>query len=150
MLLVGDLECKVRDCIVVEEAYNPCALLFNQISMMGFDGWNMLMPAVFGLHALFVFAIFLGIVFMFIWAYKSFDKNQLRKCTRWFLIVGIIGALLTTGCVFFGFRGLNKGGDERFCKFFKGGYSKCAAFEEEDDDEDVTVVPADTAAPVVK
>jgi hypothetical protein len=112
--------------------------------MMGFyggNGWDMLLPVAFGLHALFMFAIFLGIVFMFIWAYKALDKKQLKKCMQWFLIVGVIGAILTTGGMFFGAQKFGNVGD--FGKWARG----CTIF---DDVKGTPELSAGVTVPVVK
>ncbi|MBI4231595.1 hypothetical protein HY605_00060 [Candidatus Peregrinibacteria bacterium] len=53
-------------------------------------------------HMLFGTVLFVGVVFLFIWAIKSFDKKQLKKWTTWLLVIGILGTLLTGQL---GFRG---------------------------------------------
>jgi fluoride ion exporter CrcB/FEX len=78
------------------------SLLFNPIYMIGFGGMigsltgkSFWMLVLAGCNALFALAIFAGLVLLFIWAYKSMEKDQLKKMTKLFLIVGIVGMFLT-------------------------------------------------------
>lgn len=48
------------------------------------------------LHLFFGVAAFLGVVFLLMWAHKSFDKKQMKQWTLWLLVVGIVGSLLTS------------------------------------------------------
>jgi len=56
------------------------------------------------LHMLFIITLFLGVVFLIIWAIKSMDKKTLKKWTVWLLLVGILGSLLTASFTFQGMK----------------------------------------------
>ena len=49
----------------------------------------------FALHCLFMMALGIGIVALFIWLYRDAKKETLRKMVWIFLLVGAIGLLLT-------------------------------------------------------
>ncbi|MFA6917544.1 MAG: hypothetical protein WC285_01755 [Candidatus Gracilibacteria bacterium] len=76
--------------------------------MYGFGGGGMWVPVAFGLHMFFMAVLLLGIIFLLIWAIRLMDKNQLRMWTKWLLVVGVVGCLLTAGGVFMGMKGIVK------------------------------------------
>lgn len=54
------------------------------------------------LHLILGGALFLGVVFLVIWAVRFMSKKELTNWTLWLIVLGIIGVLLTAG---FGFNG---------------------------------------------
>jgi len=99
--------------------------------MYGFGGGGWWVPAVLCAHMFFAGIFLLGIVFLLIWAIRLMDKNQLRMWTRWLLIVGIVGGLLTAGGVFMGMKEIVKDGGFIQGKFFRedGEKGKCPVAE---------------------
>ncbi len=69
---------------------------FNSMNGVAF-GWH--------LHIVFGAVLFLGAVFLVIWAVKSFNKEQLRNWTIALLLIGLLGTLLTGS---WGFQGWNQ------------------------------------------
>jgi len=61
------------------------------------------------LHMVFATAIFVGLVFFFVYAIKFMKKDALKKWLMWLLIVGLVGALLTCGL---GWKGMKKMRDD--------------------------------------
>lgn len=107
-------------------------------------GGSVWIPAVFGVHAFFMGVFVLGVVFLLIWAIRLMDKNQLRMWTKWLLIVGIIGCVLTVGGVLVGMQKVFKDGDFAFDKFSGGGKWGCPALQDSSVDasvKDATVKP---------
>jgi len=74
------------------------------------SGGNQWLFVSFGAHAFFTLVFALGVLFLLIWGIKAMDKNQLRKWTKWLLIVGIVGCLLTFVVGFFMMQGGIKDG----------------------------------------
>lgn len=78
--------------------------------MMGFlyggSAWTMV-----GLHLHMVFAtaLFVGLVFFFVYAIKFMKKDDMKKWLMWLLIVGLIGSLLTCGL---GWKGMKQFRDD--------------------------------------
>lgn len=66
------------------------------------------------LHIILGGALFLGVVFLVIWAIKFMSKKELMNWTLWLIVLGIIGVLLTAGLGFNGWKQmmrLNNGWD---------------------------------------
>lgn len=77
--------------------------------MMGFSslgsGW------LWGLqfHMVFMWLILVGTVLLFVWAYKTLSKDDLKKWVAWLLIIGVIGSWLTHGMAWNGWQGMMGG-----------------------------------------
>jgi len=109
------------------------ALLFNLIFMMHMfgNGGNEWLLLSFGAHVFFTLVFGLGVIFLLIWAIKSMDKNQLKKWTKWLLIVGILGCLLTCAVGFFMMqKGIKDGSFDPGKMMYGGKCGKCSATTE--------------------
>lgn len=105
------------------------------------------------LHVLFMIAVAVGVVFFFIWVAREMNAKSLKCWTKWLLIVGVVGCLVTVGAMFFGMR--HFGGEFGFrggmMNFEKGERENVGCpFLDKLDKGEVKGVPAKDAVPAVK